>query len=106
MTPDPKLDALGLVPRRVPTEALLAEAAREHAAELARLRAVRPPAALARDPVRTHAADVADTLGAMLGAVAVGAILQAWGGWPVTVAVVAAGTGALTAWAVCRVARP
>lgn len=98
MTPDPRLDALGLVPRRVPTDALLAEAAREHAAaeERARRLCLAPAPGFDRDPPAA-----AFVLFAWVASFGAGAIVQAHGGWPASLAIGSACAGA-SVWAVLR----
>ena len=117
MTPDPRLDALGLVPRRYgrngvspdPTEALLAEAAREHAAAEERARRLCPDRApgmihpgfrdvATPDPGRPDPVEVAFALVVYLGAFASGAIVHAFGGWPASLAIGSACAGA-SVWA-------
>lgn len=117
--PDPKLDALGLVPGRVPTDALLAEAARERAEELARVlgHSPRMPDAACPGPGMIHPgfADTRDldsaslalasVFGAALAVIAAvglvfvaGAVCHATLGWPgVAAALGLAACGA--AWA-------
>lgn len=113
MTPDPKLDALRLVPRRLPPEALLSKDAREHVEKLAREPATCPgPGMLhpgfadtsGHDASRPAPGDVALTLVAFLASFASGAICHAFGGWPAALAVWSASAG-VAAWAVRRAVR-
>lgn len=119
MTPDPKLRALGLTARRVAPDELLAEAERERAEEMARLRATWPHAArpgagmihpgfadtAGMVPALPSASDAAFQAAVFLFAFGAGAIVQAWGGWRSALAVGVA-CAVFAARAVRRARRP